>query len=216
MKNIIIGLKGDRGVGKTEIARYLVENHGFTRVHPFDGGKAASRAYFMYLGATEEMAHRMTDGDLKDVSSPVLPVIENPEHVEPGKYELGDHYSPRFFMEKFGKCMGVDMGPGFTIVAELKRHLEKDPGTQKRLIVESIVYEAPHLKAIGGTIIDVVREVEGVERPKGVETDKFGKSVTADLTFNNNCENIDAMYQMLDDFLVSEFELDDHSIEMAM
>lgn len=216
MKDIIIGLKGGRGVGKSKVADHLVKNHGFSRVHPFDGGKAASRAYFMHIGATEEEAWRMTDGDLKDVPSPLLPIITNPEHVIPGKCELGDHYMPRFFMEKFGKCMGIEMGPEFTIGMELRRHLGKDPGEQKRLVVESIVYEAPELRALGGKIIEVQREIEGVERPAGMETDKFVSAVGTDHVFDNCSADLATMRAEFDALLQEIFELEEPEPVMAL
>lgn len=176
MSNIIIGLKGDRQVGKSHIAQHLVDNHGFKRVHPFDGGKAATRAYFMHLGTDEETAWRMTDGDLKDKPSPFLPVITDPAHVIPGRFEMGDRYPPRFFMEKFGRCMGVEMGPGFTIGMEIERHLRDGSEGEQRLVVESIVYEAPQMREYGGQIIEVRRDKPDADKVVGLETDKYGRA----------------------------------------
>lgn len=215
MSNVIIGLKGRRQVGKSRIANYLVEHHGFTRVHPFDGGKVACRAYFMHLGADEDTAWRMTDGDLKDVPSPLLPVITNPEHITPGKAEMGDHHLPRFFMEKFGRCMGVEMGPDWTIGKELQRHLAMGGDEPKRLVVESIVYEAPQLRALGGTIIEVVRSIEGQEPITGVETDKFGATVVPDLYFENSTHQIEHLHEAMDAFLVEYFGIGEPDPAMA-
>jgi hypothetical protein len=74
----IIGLAGQRGVGKSLITRHLIDSHGFRSIHPFSGGKAACRGYFEYLGATAEEAQRMTDGDLKDRPSAILPEAQTP------------------------------------------------------------------------------------------------------------------------------------------
>lgn len=69
----IIALFGRRQVGKSHIADHLVAQHGFVRLHPFNPGKAGLRAVYRAVGATEDQARRMTDTDLKDVPSGVLP-----------------------------------------------------------------------------------------------------------------------------------------------
>ncbi|MBW3243622.1 hypothetical protein KUV57_13190 [Epibacterium sp. DP7N7-1] len=216
MSITIIGLKGRRQVGKSKIADHLVQNLGFTRVHPFDGGKVACRAYFMHLGADEETAWRMTDGDLKDVPSPILPIITKPEHVVPGKSELGDHYMSRFFMEKFGRCMGIDMGPDWTIGKELQLHLDANPGEDKRLVVESIVYEADQLRALGGKIIEVTRTAEGLESPVGMETDRFGATVVPDLHFNNSGASLETMRMEFNELLADHFGIGEPEPELIL
>lgn len=194
MQNVIIGLSGKRQVGKSHIARHLVEQHGFSRLHPFDGGKAASRGYFRHLGIDEETALRMTDGDLKDVPSPILPVISNPEHGT-----VGEHYKPRFWMEKFGQFMGAQLGPEWTIEREIDRHLRL--GQPFRLVAESIVYEAETLRRMGGVIIRVEREVDAALAISGLETDKFGAEIVPDHVLKNDGETLDDLYGQVDELL---------------
>ena len=91
---IILGLAGLRRAGKSTAADHLVAAHGFVRLHPFDGGKAAARGYYMHIGIDEDTAWRMTDGDLKDTPCELLP----------------GNATSRDFLEPFGKFMGVSMG----------------------------------------------------------------------------------------------------------
>jgi hypothetical protein len=194
MQNVIIGLSGLRQVGKSHIARHLVEQHGFTRLHPFDGGKAASRAYFMHLGIDAETAARMTDGDLKDKPCDVLPVISNVDHGR-----VGTHYTSRFWMEKFGQFMGSQLGPEWTIEREIDRHLRS--GQPFRLVAESIVYEAETLRRMGGIILRVEREVDRSLGISGLETDKFGADIVPDHVLKNDGETLAELYAQVDDFL---------------
>lgn len=174
---IIIGLAGYRRVGKSEVGNRLVEAHGFKRIHPFNGGKAACRAYFTHLGVSPEDAVRMTDGDLKDTPSEYLP----------------DNQTPRYLMERFGKFMGVEMGPDWTIGRELIRATE---GGADRLLVESVVYEDSVLRSQGATIWKVTRPT--VAQTPGLETDTYTRSMVTDHEIINDgsikelCEKIDA------------------------
>lgn len=161
---MLVGLTGRRRVGKSEAARILTSQHGFQRVHPFDGGKAMCRTYFERLGATAEAAERMTDGDLKDIPSPLLP----------------GQQSPRYFMERFGKFMGTSLGPEWTIGVELDMKIRQSD----RLVVESVVYEAEAIRARGGVIIRVVRP--GVDTVEALETDRHEALITADHTVVND------------------------------
>lgn len=200
MTDLIIGLCGDRKVGKSKAAKHLVETHGFTRLHPFDGGKAASRGYFQHLGADEETAHRMTDGDLKDIASPLLPVIRNPEHGVPGT-----HYAPRFWMEKFAKFMGVDMGPAWTLEQEVARH--KSAGSPLRLVSESIVYEIETFRRLGGIVVRVDRPLKDNDRPVGFETDKFSRTILPDHILLNDSDSVEDLHRSLDVLLREELGL---------
>jgi len=181
MTTPIVGLAGQRGVGKTLIARHLIETHGYRSIHPFSGGKAACRGYFEYLGATPEEAHRMTDGDLKDLPCAILP----------------EAYTPRFFMEHFGKFMGVTMGPEWTIGREILRERLLHPGTG--LVAESIVYEADVLRKLGGVIIRVEREGSGII---GIETDAATARIKPDAVFRNDGSDISLMRARFDELLV--------------
>ncbi len=200
MTDLIIGLCGDRKVGKSKAARHLVEAHGFKRLHPFDGGKAASRGYFQHLGADAEMAHRMTDGDLKDVPCPLLPVIQDPGHGVPGT-----HYAPRFWMEKLAKFMGVDMGPAWTLEQEVERH--KSAGEPLRLVSESIVYEIETFRKLGGIVLRLDRPLRGNDKPVGFETDKFSRTILPDHILLNDSDSVEELHKSLDALLREELGL---------
>lgn len=193
MTPIILGLCGDRKVGKSRAARHLVEAHGFQRLHPFDGGKAASRGYFQHLGADEDTALRMTDGDLKDLPSPLLPVISDPEHGKPGT-----HYAPRYWLEKFGKFMGMDMGPEWTLEREIERHLKAG---QTRLISESIVFEIESFRRLGGIVIRLDRPRTVSEKAVGFETDSFSRTIVPDHVILNDSDFVEDLHRQIDLFL---------------
>ena len=177
MSGLIIGLSGRRGTGKSKIADHLIEKHGFRRLHPFEGGKAACVGYFRHLGADEDQARRMVNGNLKDVPSDLLP----------------DRHTPRFFMEKFGQFMGVQLGPDWTIGREIKRATEQNPDA--RIIAESIVYEADVLRAQGGVIVGVTRPQASIS---GVETDAATANITPDFEFLNDGEGISDLHERVD------------------
>lgn len=193
MTPIIIGLCGNRQVGKSRAARHLVEVHGFQRLHPFDGGKAASRGYFQHLGADETTALRMTDGDLKDLPSPLLPVIEDPRHGTPGT-----HYAPRFWLEKFGKFMGMEMGPAWTLEREIERNLKAG---QTRLISESIVFEIESFRRMGGIVIRLDRPRTSDEKSVGFETDSFTRTIVPDHVILNDSDFVEDLHRQIDLFL---------------
>lgn len=181
---MIIGLTGRRGVGKTELTNFLTLTQGFTRVHPFEPGKVATRAYFEYLSATPQEAFEMTSGSLKDVPSGYLPRINDPDHGRPG-----ENYSPRYFMERFGYFMGVDMGPAWTLKPAIAQVLKDNPFTD--IIVESIVYEADALREMGGVVI-------GIERPDanvvGLKSDTEVAGIKCDAVIENT-GTLDSLFE---------------------
>jgi len=135
---LMIGITGKRNVGKSTVADMLAAEYGFVKVHAFDGGKVAAYALFEYM-TDHELAERMVYCDLKD-----KPCTELPGGV-----------SPRYFLEKFGQFMGIDMGVDWTLGMELKRTRKKHPG--KPIVVESLIYEADWFRAAGGTILRLER-----------------------------------------------------------
>lgn len=109
---ITICLIGEHGSGKSTISGWLAEEHGLQRLHPFNPGRAMTSAYFMALGASCEDAYAMVNGKLKDQPSVCLPRVIPDD-------EGSAHRTPRFFMDKLGRYTGVDMGPDWTIGAEI-------------------------------------------------------------------------------------------------
>lgn len=176
---IILGLAGLRRAGKSTAADHLVEKHGFIRLHPFDGGKAAARAYYTHVGIDEDTAWRMTDGDLKDTPCDKLP----------------GNATSRDFMEPFGKFMGVAMGPDWTIGRELLRHQALG---HERIIAESVVYEDKVLRDMGGVIWRLNKK--GREPVAGLETDAYTMAMTCDLELDND-GTMEELYEKLDQSL---------------
>lgn len=163
---LIIGLTGKRHVGKTTAANHLVAAHGFARVHPFAGGKVAAAAYFRHLGASEDDAERMVHGDLRDKPSPYLP----------------GNACPRTFLERFGRFMGVDLGPDWTLAREIEIARRREP--TRPLVVESVVYEADVIRSAGGILVRIVRP--GHVGPEGVASDAAQAGLAVDATIFND------------------------------
>lgn len=161
---LMIGLTGLRNVGKSTVAKMLVEEHGFEGVHPYEGGKVAAAAFFEYVTGDFETAQKMVYGDLKDVPSPHLP----------------DGVSPRFFMEKDGHFRGATLGLAWTLGLEISIARRRAP--RAPIVVESIVYEADWFKAQGGLVVRLERP--GHLGPAGVESDGVQALVAADATIS--------------------------------
>lgn len=170
----VVGLTGTRGVGKSSVADIMVAEHGFTKIHSFGPGKAMTMAYFMHLGMDQETAFRSTYGDLKDTKHPLIP---------------GDGL-PRTFMEELGKFMGTQLGPEYTLGAEISRAKRVDPDA--KLVIESVVYEAPLLKTLGGYLMRIIRsKAEGVI--EGKHTDEAVDSIRADGYLFNESDSKEAL-----------------------
>jgi hypothetical protein len=192
---MMIGFMGGRGVGKSTLANHLVQEHGFARAHPFDGGKAASLAYFMHLGATPDMAEDMIMGSLKDQSCDLLPLDAD-----------GHHHTPRYFLEKFGAFMGTDLGYQWTLGREIDRLQSQG---HERIIFESIAFEAAEFQSLGGIIIEVQpKNILPENRIIGIETDKAVRMIMPDHVFQNDfsarvaCEKDSwQIFELLDQFL---------------
>ena len=156
----MIGLTGRRNVGKSTVARLLEKEFNFVPVHPYGGGKVAAVAFFDYITCNAELAWRMVYGDLKDVPSDYLP----------------GNVSPRYFMEKDGHFRGSVLGLEWTLGLEIDIARREHPG--RRLVVESLVYEADWFRAKGGMVVRLERPDH--DGPAGVESDRAQAGVRAD------------------------------------
>jgi hypothetical protein len=156
----LVGITGKRNVGKSTTADLLVSRLGYVKAHAFDGGKEAGYAYLRHVTGDYHLAHRMTWGDLKDVPCDLLP----------------GGVSPRYFYERFGQFMGVDMGVEWTLGMEIARLRREHPG--KPIVVESLVYEAGWFRRQGGRILRLVRPDH--EGPAGIESDAVQATILAD------------------------------------
>lgn len=177
MSNTIIGLAGFRRTGKSEIAKYLKEHHGFRSVHPFGIWKVGIEAMLREIGASEQEAHDMVHGHLKDTSSPLLP----------------DDNACRFLMEKLGRYAGVELGSEWTIGLALKKESMKNPGA--RLVVESVVYEETVLRGFGAHIMRVDRPGRNGD---GLDTDKATMKIVPDSVFINDGNDLELLHAEVD------------------
>lgn len=160
---MMIGFTGLRYVGKSTAADILVK-HGFTKAHAFGPGKAMCITYYEYLGIDHDTAVRMVHGDLKDTPCDKLP----------------GGVSSRYFMEPFGKFMGVAMGADWTLAVELDK-MRRD-GID-RVTIESLVYEAPIFRERGGVIVRLLRDGA---KPTGDHTDVAQAEIREDFVIDNN------------------------------
>lgn len=177
---LILGLTGKRKVGKSTICNYLIARHGFTYLHAFAGGKAAARAFFMHHGVDAETAHRMTDGDLKDVPSPRLP----------------GGATPRFFLEKFGAFMVKTLGPEWTFGLELD--LTQNRAGATRILADSIVLEEGLLREAGGLLVMITRAQASAAGIQAPETNAMIEKLTPDLVFANDFDSVTDLFPALD------------------
>lgn len=157
-KPLMIGLTGMRNVGKSTVANLLAKEYGFTKVHAFASGKEAAKEYFSAIGFDADDAWEMVYGDLKDVPCDALP----------------GGVAPRYFLEKFGHFMGHTLGVEWTLGQEVRIARQRST----RIVVESLVYEAPWFKRQGGVVVRLERP--GHVGPVGVESDAVQALVAAD------------------------------------
>jgi hypothetical protein len=147
----MIGLTGLRNVGKSTVANLLEREFGFRKIHAFESGKEAAVTWFAEATGDIDRAVRMVHGDLKD-----KPCADLPGGV-----------APRYFLERFGKFMGVEMGIEWTLAIEVAKARREAPG--RPIVVESVVYEADWFRAQGGVVWRLERP--GHNSPTGRDSD---------------------------------------------
>lgn len=165
---LMIGLTGKRNVGKSTVAEYLEEHHGFERIHAFEAGKAAAQTWFESFGLD---GYAMVYGPLKDVPCGQLP----------------GGVAPRYFLERFGEFMGAQLGVEWTLALEIAAARRRAP--RAPIVVESVVYEAEWFRAQGGLVVRLVRP--GHEGPAGVESDAMQAAIAEDAVIS--ASTVDAL-----------------------
>lgn len=164
---ILIGLTGERGVGKSEFTKYAMEFHNFGISHAFEPGKRLTMHFYVHeLRIPHHIAVEMVYGSLKDIPSPYLP----------------NNDTSRRFMEELGFCLGKKMGSEYTIGIEMDRIREDNrPG----YIMDSVVYEAPFFVGRGGIIVRIERE-DRDKTIQAVHTSKAQSEVPAHVILKNS------------------------------
>ena len=173
----LIGITGKRDVGKSTVAGIL-EKLGYARVHAFDGGKMAARAYFEYVTGDRSIANRMVFGDLKDAPCASLP----------------GGVAPRHFLELFGHFMGDTMGVDWTLGMEIERTRRLNAG--RPIVAESLVYEAGWFRRQGGKVVRIVRPDH--DSPTGVASDSVQADIIADEVICNDGSIADLQERVLE------------------
>lgn len=186
---VTVGLTGERQAGKSFLSKQL-EEIGFLRVHPFNPGKALLRGYYVSRGADERTAWEMTDGSLKDVPAP--------DGILPVDHRTGKAVTSRYVMEELGKFMAKTVGLDSTLGRELAHWSGSDV---KRLLVDSVVYEADFLRAQEGAVI-LDLQVPADKRPEGPEilahnSNEHVARIVADARLVNTMEGAE---RLMDDF----------------
>lgn len=197
---LMLGFTGKRLSGKSSCADWVTTNYpGWTDVHAFNPGKAMCVAYYRHLGCSKTLADQLVYGVHKDT-----PFKELYLTIKGTVYNLADVIpgpNSRYFMEKLGKHVGTNMGEGyeseFTLMAELGRVKRLFP--EQNIILQSIVYEADKFRALGGTIVKVIRPGQP-DDGKGIETDKFVESLEADYDLINDGTKVQ-LYSKVDKLL---------------
>jgi len=162
---IVVGIKGLIGSGKSTIARYLVERHGFTRGRWAGALKAMLRAYLTYRGCPPEIIERMIEGDLKEIPTDWL-----------------DGRSPRYAMEGLGNGWGREwMGKGFWIATETGRIASDQP---ERVVFEDCRHsnEGDAVRRMGGRVWEVYQPGQ---EPQDHHTERSQRAVMPDHLIEN-------------------------------
>lgn len=187
---LVLGLTGGRGAGKSYLCEILEEME-FTRVHPFNPGKATLRGYYVSRGATEEQAMAMTDGALKDLPAP--------DGVLPVDIETGRPHTSRFVMERLGQFMARRLGLDSTIGRELAHwsHLGAE-----RVLVDSVVYEDAYIRTYPNAVIMRLDLAEGLGN-SGIQaetSDRHVAQIVPDVilvNYKDGRENLEADFLTL-------------------
>lgn len=170
---IIIGLVGKAGSGKSTVAQYLSNAHAFSR-RPM---AFRLKAMIAALGVPDHILY----GNVEEKETPLM--------------ELNGH-TARHAMQTIGTEWGRDiMGKSFWLDLWMR-----DVTYLPRIVADDIRFhnEYDAIKKIGGKIIRINRDASGLTGV-GAEhsSEKFASEFEVDFTVNNN-SNLSVLYTELD------------------
>lgn len=140
---MIIALAGPAGSGKSEVARHLEQEHGFTRIRFAGPLKAMLRAFLASTGMPPDEVERAIEGDLKQVPLPAL-----------------GGATPRHAMQTLGTEWGRDMiHPDLWASAWMAGTRAALKAGALGVVVEDCRFpnEAAAVRALGGLIVRLDR-----------------------------------------------------------
>ncbi|WP_315741038.1 deoxynucleotide monophosphate kinase [Bradyrhizobium sp. SZCCHNR1093] len=174
---IIVGIKGLIGSGKTTVARYLIEHHGFVRGRFAGALKEMLRAYLAYRGCDHRTTERLVEGDLKETRTDWLG----------GK-------SPREAMEWLGGSGRDYMGEDFWIDTEADKLLFESP---TRVVVEDVRHanEGVWIGQKGGMVLEVIRPGQ---MPQDHRTERAQADVKSDRCLLNYDGDLASTFRLID------------------
>lgn len=189
------------------------------------------QGYLEYLGVPRREAERMISGDLAHTPDDRIPDGGTPaafvfrvkrfaanvlwdkpregdfrspktQNLETHPEAVSGHYTSRHVMERLGSFLGVDLGPEWTLNAEISRSARVD-GESANKVVESIVYEAAHLPDVPG--LALVRVTSDREVPiESPESDAFIQTLEEDAVFHNDFSGIDSLGPRFDEAMMAQ------------
>lgn len=136
----LIALSGVMGSGKTTVARYLEQEHGYTRTRFAGPLKAMLQALLLASGADTTLVHDMIDGKLKEQRSDLL-----------------HGATPRYAMQTLGTEWGRNMlGPSLWIDA-WRNNAVQVIASGGRVVVDDCRFpnEAALVQEMGGKVLHV-------------------------------------------------------------
>lgn len=175
---VLIGLIGNRRVGKTTMSDYLVEKYKFKTYAYADPIKEGAKVMF---NLTDEQVY----GDLKEVVDERWGI------------------SPRIFLQKLGTdCCRKTFGDDVWIKT-MKFWYENNK--DKNIVISDIRFpnEAKAIKDMGGTLIKIVNpDVDQIYNEH--ESEKLVDTIQYDLMINNN-NTMKDYYKKIDDIIKIDY-----------
>jgi hypothetical protein len=164
-RTTVLGLSGAAGSGKSSVAEYLEQRHGYRRLRFAQPLKDALRRMLQSAMLDDHSIERMVEGDLKELPTPIL---------------MGK--TPRHAMQTLGTEWGRNCIDG-NFWVNVMRHTIRALPPATRVVIEDVRFEneASMVRDFGGKVIRLTG--------RGGLTDKSHPSengVTPDVTFDNS------------------------------